>query len=122
MRMSARRNIADASRAAAIIVTPLLLGAWVLNDPRSCQPDYDLPLALAALGIVAVASVPLLLKHLARSTKVVHVPGAPRFGDGMTRWDVVLLCAVLMLPAFMASGKGRAVVYDGCGFTGHGAP
>lgn len=119
--MSARRNIADASRAAAIILTPLLLAAWVLNNPRSCQPDYDLPLALAALGLVAVASVPLLLKHLARSPKVVHVPGAPRFGDGMTRWDVLLLCAVLGLPAFMASGKGRAVFYDGCGFTGPGS-
>jgi hypothetical protein len=119
--MSARRNIADASRAAAIIFTPLLLGAWVMSDPR-CQPDYDLPLAFAALGVVAVASVPLLLKHLARSPKVVHVPGAPRFGDGMTRWDVLLLCVVLGLPAFMASGKGRAVLADGCGFTGHGAP
>ncbi len=48
-------------------------------------------------------------------------PGAPRFGDGMTRWDVLLLCVVLGLPAFMASGKGRAVFQDGCGFTGRGA-
>ena len=119
--MSARRNIADASRAAAIIFTPLLLGAWVLSNPHSCQTDYDLLLALAALGLVAVASVPLLLKHLARSPTVVHVPGAPRFGDGMTRWDVLLLCVVLALPAFMASGKGRAVFQDGCGFTGGGA-
>lgn len=103
------RHLSTAARVTVLVVAPLLLFAWVKQNPSSCVRDYDLAMAIVAGATLVVSLVPFLVRVLGPRTK------AARLGDAWMLPDLGLVTAMLLLLLFMRSGLGRMVVYDGCG-------
>ena len=108
--------IVAAGRVTIITVAPIVLYAWVISNPAYGKPDYDVPLMVAAAGMVAIAVLSVSLQLFSPSSPTSTGIRSAR------RWptvDILLLAVVLGVLGFMASGAHRAITYDGRGF---GAP
>lgn len=102
-------HLSMAARVTVVVLAPLLLLAWVKQNPSTCARDYDLPMGIVAGGTLVVSLVPLVVRLLRPRAK------GPRFGDAWMLPDLGLVAAMVLLLIFMRSGRGRMVVYDGCG-------
>ena len=112
--MTARAKLRIAARVMVLVVAPFLLVAWVKQNPSSCVHDYDVPMTVVAVGTLLISLIPSVVRLASRRRVDAH-SAAPRIGDAWTLPDLGLVAALVLLLIFMRSGRGRMVVYDGCG-------
>ena len=102
--MSSLAHVSVATRVVVGIVGTALLIMWAMV-PADCGSHHDLHYKLVALGMLLLASVPLVLRVARRGNG--PIVGPPH-------WDIATVAAMAALLLFMQCGPGRRVVPDMC--------
>jgi hypothetical protein len=104
--MSTLGHVSVATRVLVAVVASALLLGW-FGVPEGCGHTHEPYYKLIALGSLVVGFVPLIARAVRYAR---HQPSA-----GSALPDIAIVVGIIAILLLMHSGRGRPVVYDGCG-------